>query len=201
MAEESTTRTRMLDAAIKMIESGGEASVRLQLIADAVGVSEPAVYSHFTDRSDLITSAYLRWYERSLVTDVSPESMMEMVQTSDDFFRALRATLEWSYVLERAKARSIRMSVLGAALTNPDLRNAVNEIHRSFLGAAANNVRIAQKNGWVRADIDPVATVYWLNGQITGRLVAEITNGEVDLDAWDRISIDAVFRMLRPEPR
>jgi hypothetical protein len=91
------------------------------------------------------------------------------------------------------------MSVAGAAQTNPDLKNAINELHRSFLGAAANNIRIAQDKGWVRADTDPVAFVYWLNGQITGRLLAEMTMGEVDLDAWNDVSFDAVFRMLQPE--
>jgi len=199
MAEEVDTRSRLLDAVINMIETSGEASVRLQLVADVVGISEPSIYGHFKNRSELITAAYLSWYERSLLTAVSPESMMEMVHSSDDFFRVFRESLEWSYVPKRAKDRSIRMSVAGAAQTNPDLKNAINELHRSFLGAAANNIRIAQDKGWVRADIDPVAFVYWLNGQITGRLLAEMAMGEVDLDAWNEVSFDAVFRMLQPE--
>jgi len=197
MADAPNIRSRIIDVAIEMIEAGGEASIRVTQIAERIGVSQPALYHHFKDRSELVSAAYLTWYERNLLLDVPPDSMISEVTTSEDFFRVFRRSLEWSYVPERAKARSIRVSVLGAAQTNPQLKSAINNLNRVFFKAVASNIRVGQENGWVRSDLDATALAYWLNGQITGRLVAEMMDGEVDMNAWDEVSYEAIWGMLR----
>jgi AcrR family transcriptional regulator len=197
MADAPNIRSRIIDVAIEMIEAGGEASIRVTQIAEKVGVTQPALYHHFKDRSELVTAAYLAWYERNLLLDVPPDSMISEVTTSEDFFRVFRRSLEWSYVPERAKARSIRVSVLGAAQTNPQLKSAINDLNRVFFKAVASNIRVGQENGWVRSDLDATALAYWLNGQITGRLVAEMMDGEVEMNAWDEVSYEAIWGMLR----
>ena len=58
----------------------------------------------------------------------------------------------------------------------------------------------AQQKGWLRIDLDPLATAYWLHGQIIGRTVAEMDLGQVDLAQWDKVSFEAILRlMLSPE--
>ena len=197
MLEAPTMRSRIIDVAIEMIEAGGEASIRVTQIAERIGVSQPALYHHFNNRSELVTAAYLEWYKRNLLLVVPPDSMISEVTSSDDFFRVFRRSLEWSYVPERAKARSIRVSVLGAAQTNPELKAAINDLNRGFLQSVASNIKVGQENGWVRNDLDATALAYWLNGQITGRLIAEMTDGEVDMNAWDEVSYEAIWGMLR----
>jgi AcrR family transcriptional regulator len=197
MAETPNIRSRIIDVAIEMIEAGGEASIRVTQIAERIGVSQPALYHHFKDRSELLTVAYLTWYERNLLLDVPPDSMISEVASGDDFFRVFRRSLEWSYAPERAKARSIRVSVLGAAQTNPALKAAINDLNRVFLQSVASNIKVGQENGWVRNDLDATALAYWLNGQITGRLIAEMMDGEVDMNAWDQVSYEAIWGMLR----
>ena len=140
-------RSRMVDAAIEMIESGGESSVRLAEVATRVGVSQPAVYHHFENRSQLVTAAYVAWYERNLLTETPPVAMMATVRTREEFIQACKSALEWSLVPERIRARSIRVAVLGAAQTNPELRDAINDINIRFLTPVADNVRTAQENG------------------------------------------------------
>ena len=195
----SPTRSRMIDAAIEMIEVGGEASVRVALVASALGVSEPAVYHHFENRAELVTAAYIVWYERNLLMNPSPEAVMRMVQSREDFERSFRMTLEWSFAPERVRARSIRVAVLGAAQTNSELRSAINDINVKFLTTVADNIRTGQSNGWVKLDVDPTALAFWLHGQLTGRFFAEMTDGHVDLDAWNAISIQAVLASIRPD--
>ena len=52
-SENSTTRTRILDAAWKLLETGGS-KVRMSDIAKAAGVSRQAVYLHFPSRAELL---------------------------------------------------------------------------------------------------------------------------------------------------
>lgn len=189
-------RDRILDAAVEMIESGGEASVRVTQIAEKVGVTQPALYHHFKDRSALITAAYVRWFERHLLMDIPPSQTIKTVVTRDDYIQRFRETIAWGLTPDRRYSRSVRVAVLGAAQTNPQLRAELNRINHAFFLSIADNIRIGQENGWARADIDPLATAYWLNGQVTARFIAEMNDDEVDLDLWNDVSAKAVFALL-----
>ena len=196
MATVESTRSRILNAAIEMMDTGGESSVRLGAIAEALGIKEPSIYHHFTNRTELVNAAYVEWYWQSLKTDIPVEAMMALVDTQEDYVRAFRKTMEWSYRPERHHARAIRLSVLGAAQRNPELADAVNEINKKFLATVADSVLFAQQKGWLCADLDPMATAYWLHGQIVGRAVAEMDPGHVDLAQWDKVSFEAVLGLM-----
>ena len=195
-----STRSRILNAAIEMMESGGESSVRLSAIAEAMGIKEPSIYHHFANRTELVNAAYIEWYWQCLKTDIPVEAMMALVDSREDYIRAFRKSMVWSYQPERHHARAIRLSVLGAAQRNPELAVAINDINRKFLATIADSVLVAQQKGWLRTDLDPMATAYWLHGQIIGRAVAEMDPGHIDLTKWDKVSFDAVLGlMLAPE--
>jgi AcrR family transcriptional regulator len=195
-----STKSRILNAAIAMMDEGGEAAVRLGAIAEILGIKEPSIYHHFTNRTELINAAYVEWYWQCLKTDIPVEAMMVLVETKDDYLRAIRKTMEWSYQPERHHARAIRLSVLGAAQRNPDLAIAINDINKKFLATIADAALVAQQKGWVRTDLDPMAMAYWLHGQIIGRVVAEMDPGHVDLAQWDKVSFEAVLGLtLSPE--
>jgi AcrR family transcriptional regulator len=195
-----TTRTRIINAAIAMMDEGGESAVRLGAIAENLGIKEPSIYHHFANRTELVTAAYVEWYWQCLKTDIPVEAMMVLVETREDYVRAVRKTMEWSYQPERHHARAIRLSVLGAAQRNPELAVAINEINKKFLATIADAALVAQQQGWVRQDLDPMAIAYWLHGQIIGRVVAEMNPGHVDLAQWDKVSFESVLGMiLAPE--
>lgn len=193
-------RSRILNVAIEMMDTGGESSVRLNAIADALGMKEPSIYHHFTNRTELVNAAYVEWYWQCLKTDIPVDAMMVLVDSKEDYLRALRKSMEWSYQPQRHHARAIRLSVLGAAQRNPELAVAVNDINKKFLATIADSVLVAQQKGWLRTDIEPMATAYWLHGQIIGRAVAEMDPGHVDLAQWDKVSFEAVLGLiLAPE--
>jgi AcrR family transcriptional regulator len=195
-----STRARILNAAIEMMEAGGESSVRLSAIAEAMGIKEPSIYHHFTNRTELINAAYVEWYWQCLKTKIPIEAMMVLVESKDDYVRAVRKSMEWSYQPERHHARAIRLSVLGAAQRNHELAVAINDINKKFLATIADAALVAQQKGWLRTDLDPMAIAYWLHGQIIGRAVAEMDPGHVDLAKWDKVSFEAVLSlMLAPE--
>jgi AcrR family transcriptional regulator len=195
-----STKSRILNAAIAMMDEGGEAAVRLGAIAENLGIKEPSIYHHFTNRTELINAAYVEWYWQCLKTDIPVEAMMVLVETKDDYVRALRKTMEWSYQPERHHSRAIRLSVLGAAQRNPELAVSINDINKKFLASIADAANVAQQKGWLRTDLDPMAIAYWLHGQIIGRTVAEMDPEHVDLAQWDKVSFEAVLGLiLAPE--
>jgi AcrR family transcriptional regulator len=198
MATGEDTRSRILDAAIEMMDSGGEASIRVATIAAKLDIAEPSIYHHFTNRAALVEAAYVEWYWRCLKIQVPMETVMALVDTREEYIRAIVKSATWSYQKDRHAARAVRISVLGAAQRNPQLAKAINDINRQFLASVADSMNEAQKRKWVRSDLDPIATAYWFHGQILGRVVAEMDEGIVDLEHWDALSYEVISTILRP---
>ena len=58
-SSQNQTRTRILAAALALLESSGGQEVRMQDIAKAAGVSRQAVYLHFKSRAELLIATTL----------------------------------------------------------------------------------------------------------------------------------------------
>jgi AcrR family transcriptional regulator len=54
----------ILDAAETLLDTSGESAVTIRAVAQRVGVSNPAVYLHFADRSALLSTVCLRVWDR-----------------------------------------------------------------------------------------------------------------------------------------
>ena len=109
----------------------------------------------------------------------------------DEFLEGVRADLRWRFNAERNRSRAARLTVLGAAQRDQELTALINAINREFLLEVENLFALARDKGWIRRDADVRAIAYWLIGMVTGRALAEMDDGRVDMDAWDAIAIDA----------
>jgi len=198
MSVELDTRAKLLNATIEAISSGGESSVRVSTVATAVGVREPSVYHFFKNREALVEAAQIERYRRSYLEMILPfEAAALMSDTWADFERAVRKILAAVYSPERAELRSIRMNVMGAAQSSPAIAAAVIEINHETAESLARVMTFGQEKGWVTKDLDAMALSYWGIGQINGRVMAEMNPSQVDLDAWTKVSIEAVLGVYR----
>ena len=60
-----STRDRLIDAAIEIIESDGEQAVKVREVASRAGVTEPSLYHFFGDRNGLIEEAQAERFRRN----------------------------------------------------------------------------------------------------------------------------------------
>ena len=203
MSVELDTRAKLLNATIDAIASGGEGSVRVSSVAAEVGVREPSVYHFFKNREALVEAAQIERYRRSYAEMMVPfEAAALMADSWDDFERSVRKIFAAIYTPARAEVRSIRMNVMGAAQTSPAIAAAVNEINLENTESLARVMTFGQEKGWVTKDLDAMALAYWGIGQINGRVMAEMNPSQVDLDAWNKVSIEAVLAVYRwKEPK
>lgn len=198
MAIELDTRTKLLNATIDAISSGGESSVRMSTVATAVGVREPSVYHFFKNREALVEAAQIERYRRSYAEMMLPfEASALMADTWEDFERAIRKIFSAMYAPEHAVLRSIRKNVMGSAQSSPAIAAAVIQINHETAESLARIITFGQEKGWVTKDLDAMALSYWGIGQLNGRVMAEMNPFQVDLTAWDKVSIEAVLGVYR----
>ncbi len=197
MTDLADTRTRILEAAMSVIEDTGEGTLRVQKIAESVGVREPSVYHFFKNREELVEAAHVERYRRSHLEMVRPfEAGAALADSAEDFRRIVKKILSLVYAAEREHIRSTRMSVLGAAQTSPMIADAIRQINFDIHSKIADVLASAQEKNWIRKEVDPLAAAYWINGQILGRVMAEMDKDQVDLSKWNQISETAVLYFL-----
>jgi AcrR family transcriptional regulator len=156
------------------------------------------VYHFFKNREALVEAAQIERYRRSYLEMILPfEAAALMADSWDDFERAVRKIFAAVYTPERAVLRSIRMNVMGAAQSSPAIEAAVIEINHETAESLARVMTFGQEKGWVTKDLDAMALSYWGIGQINGRVMAEMNPSQVDLDAWNKVSIEAVMAIYR----
>ena len=203
MPTELDTRAKLLNATIDAISSGGEGSVRVSTVASVVGVREPSVYHFFKNREALVEAAQIERYRRSYAEMMVPfEAAALMADSWEDFERSVRKIFAAIYSPERVEIRSIRMNVMGAAQTSQTIAAAVIQINHESAESLARVMIFGQEKGWVTKYLDAMALAYWGIGQINGRVMAEMNPSQVDLEAWNKVSIEAVLGVYRwKEPK
>jgi AcrR family transcriptional regulator len=199
MSQAVDTRTRLIEATIDAINKGGEAAVRVHTVAEIAEVREPSVYHFFKNRRELVEAAQAERYRRGYLEMFNPfRAVVEVAESKEDFYQAIRQLFAGIYRPERYEARATRVNVIGSAQKSPDLTKVVNEANFQVATSMGQLLGDCQKKGWVRADLDPLTLGIWVMGQINSRNLVEMNESQYDLDAWNKIAVESVLLLFEP---
>lgn len=191
------TKTRILDAAIDLIEANGERSLRMRDVAAAVGIAEPTIYHYFPDRDSLVVAAHARRYRRELSVTVDP--FLPAVQTcesKEEFVKILQSVYHHSFEPGRTSVRATRAEVVGTSFRLEKLRTEVSVAMMESLAPSIEALKLAQSRGWMRTDIDPEAFAIFNLSLISSCIFPEIQNNPDLLAKWEELAISAITAVL-----
>ena len=192
--EHHPTHQKILDEAIRIIETSGEASLRVHDIEVAVDVTPPSIYHFFGSREGLVIAAQEERLVRSFAEfNALSDSILRGVSSRAELRDAFLNILTMIYDPSRSLARQQRLFALGSVEGRPELAVVLGEAVRSFLRQLAESFQVFKDIGWTRPDLDLEAFIQWLAGQILGRVYIEIGCEPAPNPAWDAISIEAVM--------
>jgi AcrR family transcriptional regulator len=194
------TRVAILEATLATIAAEGDDGVRVARIAKDAGVTTGALYAHFVDRDDLISSAHMEFMRREvakLLASTRPvrESSIEgtlQPRVLKDFLRTL---LEPQPMLERRQWAEAALN----AHRRPGLVGEMREVIQEFVGASSASIRLAQERGHVRSDFDPEAVaLVQLAATVGLAIFAELYDPSpegLDATAWVWAQIPSAYRV------
>ena len=192
--EHHPTHQKILDEAIRIIETSGEASLRVHDIEVAVDVTPPSIYHFFGSREGLVIAAQEERLVRSFAEfNAVSASILRGVSSRAELRDAFLNILTMIYDPSRSLARQQRLFALGSVEGRPELAVVLGEAARGFLRQLSERLQVFKDIGWTRPDLDLEAFIQWLAGQILGRVYIEIGCEPAPNPAWDAISIEAVM--------
>ena len=129
-------------------------------IAREAGVSEPMIYKHFPSKQALFLRILQRIGERipALWTPVAAaetgDSLAALRRIRHVYFDSLRAHADELKVQFQALAES----------DDPEIARQLRENHKAYVRFFARLIQRGQREGAIRADVDPYAAGWLLNG-------------------------------------
>ena len=194
---EVTTKERLVEAAISIIEDEGEVGIRVDRVAELAGFTKPVLYHHFTDREAVIAAAQAERFRRSLSVGAPRlAEILDSVSSAADFFNAMRGWLKSFGEPEGEQRRRFRIEVLGSAVSRPELLRSVIEANRAYISDFAMLLRLAQAHGWLRNDVNAKDLAQWWVGLVLSRHMVEIDKEEFSTEAWDVVTESVIRSMI-----
>ena len=204
MPGETSSRDRLLDAAVRTIEAHGEAAVRVREVAGEAGVAYTSVYHFFGDREGLVQAAHVERYRRTLFLGLDElDERVATCSTRDGFRTIVTEMLAHVFDPERAEFRLARTNALGSALDRPDLAAKFAALHDQFDRRLASAMRVPQQRGWIRPGLDLRMLAAWYRGQVSSRVHIELAGPRPEHVFWNKFTLEAVLAVamgVAPDP-
>lgn len=178
----------ILEAAVKAVEKGGEAALRVHDVAARAGCSVALLYRHFGSREGLLEAVMFERLRRFGVVD--SRALTELVEASPDvatFVRGYEVFAADVFGPERQKNRQFLAEFIAISRARPELRRAFVEQQRETQNAFAEVVRAGQEKGLFRRDLDARAIASFARAYTFGRVLAEMDPENTgSLEDWVR---------------
>lgn len=190
MAKQSRSAPVMqavLEAVAERLMVGDEMLIRIPEICEATGVNYGSVYHHFGSREGVIDAAYDMIFSRLVEEDLRVfQQVNETVQTFEEYITVMQpivATL--SSGPERKARRALRMRIVAAASTRPELHKLIGATQARLTEDLRRLTEFAQQRQWVRDDIPAKVLSVLFQILIFGRSLDDVSNDPIDGAVWE----------------
>lgn len=192
-------RQRLLDAAVRWLETASETDFRMSAIAAEADVTIALITHHFGSREGLIMAAQQVRVAGSVRQDIQFMNEVLVGQVTAETFRSQLNALITAVLSEaRAPRRLSRVAALAAAHGRDTLKDALSQEIALTVSALAETVNLAQLRGFMRSDIDPRATAVTIQALLFGYVLADLDNSRTTWNEMRSVTMLMLESLLLP---
>ena len=150
-------RTQIIEVTLNLVATHGVRGTTLSRIAEAVGITHPALYTHFANRRELFLAALDVLFDRI--------RKVHQASTQEDALERLREISMYHTKLVASAEDGFLFPLFEFLAASPEegLREALGVRQRALAKELADIVREGQQQGTIRADADADAEqIGWL---------------------------------------
>lgn len=183
---------------MRAIDEGGEGSVNVHRVAKEAGVTVPSLYHFFGNREGLVEEAQVHRFEEGLrLVGISLDEVLAGATTKKQYRDTIRKWLVSVTGANNSNFRRTRTTVIASAVNNPSLAARIAEIQDTHVRRMGTFLSYGTKKGWVDADIDIEAVIFWTITQLNGRMIIELDPKNRYSDSWNALFIKSIMQALR----
>ena len=185
-------REEIIDAAIEVFAESGYHDAGVADIAKRVGIGHSTFYRHFENKRAILDEVINTVIERltaALAAENAPEAANSETEYRDQSARIAAALAEISRNL-----REVRLLLIAAGSNEIDMRQRIDGMFDLAVRLNADYYEHGRELGYLRADLDTLATSRAVVGMIFGLAMIGL-NPALDADDWEN-TIQAAVRLM-----
>jgi AcrR family transcriptional regulator len=195
------TREKIILTALDLFLQDGYERTSMNRIAQAVGITKPAIYHHFSGKEELFRDVLAFFFEEmkqwSMARFKSCKSLHELLHS---LFRSLGSFGEVpsDLLLEQTAKPTYSMLelILAASKKDPEIQKKIEDVSAQSRAAIGNELINAQREGEIREDIDCEALALQIHATIEGVSLIASVDRSIDIDAVGEKMFGNLWRML-----
>jgi AcrR family transcriptional regulator len=192
-------RQRLLAAAIRHLETHGEAELRVTDIATEADVALGLIRHHFGSRDGLVVAAQQRRVEGATREDFEvARSAISEVEDHPALLTRIAALTLAVTDRRRADVRLSRFAAIATAHGRPDARESISATLGDLLDDLAVVIMEAQVRGLVRRDLDARAVATFIQSYALGLVVHDLDPKEPAPENLASVIMTALGAILGP---
>lgn len=174
-SDRASARDEILRIAIEIIDEHGEAALRMADVAERAGVAIALISHHFMSREGLITEAQMTRFRRQPFLDAaSIEAAIMSTQDPAVFREGVHALTRAVVGVGRASFRMERVTVIASSHGRDELSDRLREATREITDGLERVVALAERVGFIRADLHPRAVALAVQAYAMGLVLADL---------------------------
>lgn len=199
VSEISAGRERILDVAVSVLETRGEAALRIAEVAEAANVALGLISYHFGGRDGLIVAAQQRRFA-GLVRD-DGAAMKRVLDETHTYDEVMASISDLTFALLDSRRDQIRMSRIAAIASTfgrDDAYEITSAIVDQLLNDYAELIAGAQNRGLIRDDLDARAIATFIQSYALGLVIHDLDPSATDDAQLHQVIMTAVGAILQP---
>jgi len=188
------TAQRVLDAAVGIIEAGGEEAIQVEPLVRDLGLTVTAIYRWFGSRQGLVQAAQQERFFR--LSDMGLEPWGEALVRAngpDQVGRLIDVLVERSLDVENSHMRRRRANALGSAFGRPELMAEMGSLIRDQVDRLGWYLERAHAAGAIQLREDPRSVALWIPMVVLGRVCFELDPAPPAVTAWNDLCRQALY--------
>lgn len=188
----------VLDETCRRLIDEDESLIRVPDICEATGVNYGSVYHHFGSREGLIDAAYHNMFYEYAEHDIEIlRNITEGSETLTEFVAGMSGMAgTFSTGAARARRRALRIRIVAASLTRPELFEKISATQDQVTEALTKLVEHGQSRGWIRKDLTSQALSVMVQALLVGRILDDISGRPVTPEEWEPVMFVLFDAML-----
>jgi len=176
----------VLNAVAERLQTADESTIRIPEICEATGVNYGSVYHHFGSRDGVIEAAYEMIFANLVEEDIEVMRAVNVAAVSfEDYVLAMRPLVDIVNMGDdRRLRRALRLRILAAAHTRPELRVMIGSSQARLTDALTDIVQYGQDRDWLRHDISAKSIAVVMQALIFGRNLEDVSATPLDDAQW-----------------
>lgn len=180
------TRDLIVATAATIMKEKGVGALHIDDILEQTDLSRGALYHHFKNVDEIIESALLSTYAEGINANIDfVRNVLASAKTADEFRKGVfAANVAYAHNQQLREVRKLRAHAMATTATAEALKEALAREQQRLTNEYINVISEAQKSGWVRASLDPLALATFIQAYSFGFIVDDVSESHVNTDKW-----------------